>query len=157
MQAPRTYITGIDDDDEWTPNRLSCFWPINTPVNYTRLLYANDYVCARGEVYSPACQPACIPREIPLFAPRLFYKLPILLAIRFYRARRFKSVFCSIPNSKAAQDYDIFLRMVVVEYGEPWKVEEATQILHINHGEMQITLRRKSSPAISIFIVKHKR
>ena len=39
---------------------------------------------------------------------------------------------------KAAQDYDIFLRMVV-EYGEPWKVEEATQILHINHGEMQIT------------------
>ncbi len=39
---------------------------------------------------------------------------------------------------KAAQDYDTFLRMVV-EYGEPWKVEEATQILHINHGEMQIT------------------
>ena len=44
---------------------------------------------------------------------------------------------------------------MVVEYGEPWKVEEATQILHINHGEMQIT----SSPKFSgyfHFYRKHK-
>ncbi len=57
---------------------------------------------------------------------------------------------------KAAQDYDIFLRMVV-EYGEPWKVEEATQILHINHGEMQITLvTEKNSPGTSTFTASTK-
>ena len=56
---------------------------------------------------------------------------------------------------KAAQDYDIFLRMVV-EYGEPWKVEEATQILHINHGEMQITSSPKKFSGYFHFYRKHK-
>jgi hypothetical protein len=56
---------------------------------------------------------------------------------------------------KAAQDYDIFLRMVV-EYGEPWKVEDATQILHINHGEMQITSSPKKFSGYFHFYRKHK-
>ncbi len=51
----------------------------------------------------------------------------ISLAIRFLPwAWRFKECLFD-TELKAAQDYDIFLRMVV-EYGEPWKVEEATQI-----------------------------
>ncbi|XPE36337.1 hypothetical protein ACNKHN_12050 [Shigella flexneri] len=56
---------------------------------------------------------------------------------------------------KAAQDYDIFLRMVV-EYGEQWKVEEATQILHINHGEMQITSSPKKVSGYSTFTASTK-
>ncbi|TGC82898.1 colanic acid biosynthesis glycosyl transferase [Salmonella enterica subsp. enterica serovar Wilhelmsburg] len=43
-----------------------------------------------------------------------------------------------------------------VEYGEPWKVEEATQILHINHGEMQITSSPKKFSGYFHFYRKHK-
>ncbi|MCZ5698454.1 hypothetical protein O5466_02055 [Escherichia coli] len=97
-------------------------------------LYANDYVC-QGEVYS---QPASLPLypKSP-YSRRLFYKRNIIGNQVFTWAWRFKECLFD-TELKAAQDYDIFLRMVV-EYGEPWKVEEATQILHINHGEMQIT------------------
>ena len=79
----------------------------------------------------------------------------ISLAIRCLRwAWRFKECLFD-TELKAAQDYDIFLRMVV-EYGEPWKVEEATQILHINHGEMQITSSPKKFSGYFHFYRKHK-
>lgn len=38
----------------------------------------------------------------------------------------------------------------------PWKVEEATQILHINHGEMQITSSPKKFSGYFHFYRKHK-
>ena len=134
MLAQGEYITGIDDDDEWTPNRLSVFLAHKQQLVTHAFLYANDYVC-QGEVYS---QPASLPLypKSP-YSRRLFYKRNIIGNQVFTWAWRFKECLFD-TELKAAQDYDIFLRMVV-EYGEPWKVEEATQILHINHGEMQIT------------------
>ena len=108
MLAQGEYITGIDDDDEWTPNRLSVF---------------------------------------------LAHKQQLVTQV-FTWAWRFKECLFD-TELKAAQDYDIFLRMVV-EYGEPWKVEEATQILHINHGEMQITSSPKKFSGYFHFYRKHK-
>ncbi|UYW74410.1 hypothetical protein OFY05_02760 [Pseudocitrobacter faecalis] len=72
----------------------------------------------------------------------------------FSSAWRFKECLFD-TQLKAAQDYDIFLRMVVA-YGEPWKIEEATQILHINHGEMQITNSPKKFSGYFHFYRKHK-
>ena len=57
MQAKGQYLTGIDDDDEWTPNRLSIFLSHKAQLVTHAFLYANDYVC-QGEVYS---QPASLP------------------------------------------------------------------------------------------------
>lgn len=144
MLAQGEYITGIDDDDEWTPNRLSVFLAHKQQLVTHAFLYANDYVC-QGEVYS---QPASLPLypKSP-YSRRLFYKRNIIGNQVFTWAWRFKECLFD-TELKAAQDYDIFLRMVV-EYGEPWKVEEATQILHINHGEMQITSSPKNSPGTS--------
>lgn len=71
----REYITGIDDDDEWTPNRLSVFLAHKQQLVTHAFLYANDYVC-RGEVYS---QPASLPLypKSP-YSRRLFYKRNII-------------------------------------------------------------------------------
>ncbi|STK45167.1 putative glycosyl transferase WcaA [Escherichia coli] len=44
MQANGQYITGIDDDDEWTPNRLSVFLQYRHQLVTRAFLYANDYV-----------------------------------------------------------------------------------------------------------------
>ena len=151
MLAQGEYITGIDDDDEWTPNRLSVFLAHKQQLVTHAFLYANDYVC-QGEVYS---QPASLPLypKSP-YSRRLFYKRNIIGNQVFTWAWRFKECLFD-TELKAAQDYDIFLRMVV-EYGEPWKVEEATQILHINHGEMQITSSPKKFSGYFHFYRKHK-
>ncbi len=82
MQAQGHYITGIDDDDEWTPNRLSVFLAHKHQLTTHAFLYANDYVC-EGEVYS---QPASLPLY-PKSPIRAAYSTSaILLAIRFLRA-----------------------------------------------------------------------
>ncbi len=106
----------------------------------------------RGRGLLSACQPAAV-SEIPLFAP-LILQAQYYWQSGFYLAWRFKACLFD-TELKAAQDYDIFLRMVV-EYGEPWKVEEATQILHINHGEMQITSSPKKFSGYFHFYRKHK-
>lgn len=149
--AQGRFITGIDDDDEWTPNRLSVFLSHQHQLVTHAFLYANDYLC-EGQVYSQ-------PTSLPLYPKspyslRLFYKRNIIGNQVFTYAERFKSSLFD-TELKAAQDYDIFLRMVV-EYGQPWKVEEATQILHVNHGEMQITKSPKKFAGYFHFYRKHK-
>jgi colanic acid biosynthesis glycosyl transferase WcaA len=150
-QATGELITGIDDDDEWTPNRLSVFLEHKHQLVTHAFLYANDYVC-EGQVYS---QPASLPLypKSP-FSLKLFYKRNIIGNQVFTYADRFRACLFDTTLA-AAQDYDIFLRMVV-EYGQPWKVEDATQILHINHGEMQITKSPKKFAGYFHFYQKHK-
>ncbi|MDU5501003.1 MAG: colanic acid biosynthesis glycosyltransferase WcaA [Enterobacter sp.] len=107
MQAKGQYLTGIDDDDEWTPNRLSIFLSHKEQLVTHAFLYANDYVC-QGEVYS---QPASLPLypKSP-YSRRLFYKRNIIGNQVFTWAWRFKECLFD-TELKAAQDYDIFLRM----------------------------------------------
>lgn len=45
MLAQGEYITGIDDDDEWTLNCLSVFFAYKQQLVTHAFLYANDYVC----------------------------------------------------------------------------------------------------------------
>lgn len=151
MQASGQFITGIDDDDEWTYDRLSIFLEHRHQLKTRAFLYANDYVC-QGEVYS---QPASLPLypKSP-FSRKLFYKRNIVGNQVFSWSWRFKECLFD-TQLKAAQDYDIFLRMVE-QYGEPWKIEKATQILHINHGEMQITSSPKKFSGYFHFYRKHK-
>lgn len=150
-QARGKFITGIDDDDEWTPNRLSVFLKHRQKLVTHAFLYANDYLC-EGQVYS---QPASLPLypKSP-YSLRLFYKRNIIGNQVFTFAERFKKCLFDTQLA-AAQDYDVFLRMVV-EYGQPWKVEDATQILHINHGEMQITKSSGKFSGYFHFYQKHK-
>lgn len=151
LQAKGRFMTGIDDDDEWTPDRLSHFLEHQHQLVTHAFLYANDYVC-EGEVYS---QPASLPLyPKAAYTRRRFYKRNIIGNQVFSFAQRFQECLFDI-NLKAAQDHDMFLRMVV-DYGEPWKVEEATQILHVNHGEMRITSSPKKFSGYFQFYCKHK-
>ncbi len=115
MLAQGEYITGIDDDDEWTPNRLSASSPIKQQLVTHAFLYANDYVC-QGEVYS---QPASLPLypKSP-YSRRLFYKRNIIGNQVFTWAWRFKVAFVRYRTESGTGLRH--LRMVV-EYGEPWK------------------------------------
>lgn len=151
LKSTGTFITGIDDDDEWTPNRLSVFLEHRNKLQTHAFLYANDYMC-EGQVYSQ-------PTSLPLYPKspwslKLFFKRNIVGNQVFTFAWRFKESLFDV-HLMAAQDYDIFLRMVL-QYGEPFKVEEATQILHINHGEMQITKSAKKFAGYFNFYRKHK-
>ncbi len=54
----------------------------------------------------------------------------------------------------AAQDYDAFYRLAE-QYGGPFKIKMATQILYVNHGEVRITASRKKFSGYFSFYKKH--
>ncbi len=95
MQAKGQYLTGIDDDDEWTPNRLSIFLSHKAQLVTHAFLYANDYVC-RGRGLFAAGQPAAV-SEITVFPP------PVLQAQHYrqsgvYLGHGALRSACSIPS-----------------------------------------------------------
>ncbi len=145
----REYITGIDDDDEWIPNRLSVF--LAHKQQLVTHAFCTLTTTFAGRSLFPTCKLAAV-SQIAVFTA--CFTNAISLAIRSLPGVAFQRVLFD-TELKAAQDYDIFLRMVV-EYGEPWKVEEATQILHINHGEMQITSSPKKFSDTSTFTASTK-
>ncbi len=150
MQAQGHYITGIDDDDEWTPNRLSVFLAHKHQLTTHAFLYANDYVC-EGEVYS-ACQPAAV-SEISLFAP-LILQAQYYWQSGFYRPGVLKRV-CSIPNSRRRRTTTFFCAWWW-SMANRGKSKRRRKFYISTTARCRLPLRRKSSPAISIFIVSTK-
>lgn len=154
MQAQGHYITGIDDDDEWTPNRLSVFLAHKHQLTTHAFLYANDYVC-EGEVYSqPASLPAC--RCIRNLLIRAAYSTSaILLAIRFLPGPGVLKRVCSIPNSRRRRITTFFCAWWW-SMANRGKSKRRRKFYISTTARCRLPLRRKSSPAISIFIVSTK-
>ncbi len=151
MQAQGHYITGIDDDDEWTPNRLSVFLAHKHQLTTHAFLYANDYVC-EGEVYS---QPASLPLypKSP-YSRRLFYKRNIIGNQVFTGPGVLKRV-CSIPNSRRRRTTTFFCAWWW-SMANRGKSKRRRKFYISTTARCRLPLRRKSSPAISIFIVSTK-
>lgn len=94
MQAKGQYLTGIDDDDEWTPNRLSIFLSHKAQLVTHAFLYANDYVCGARSIRSrPACR--CIRNHR---IPAACSTSATLSAIRCLPGHGALRSACSIPS-----------------------------------------------------------
>ncbi len=140
MLAQGEYITGIDDDDEWTtqPSEASSL-PINSNWSHTPFCTLTT-TFARAKAYP---QPASLPlypkspTTPPVLQTQYHWQSGLYLGMAFQR------LFVRYRTKSGTG-----LRHLPADGGgdgEPWKVEEATQILHINHGEMQITSTKKFS------------
>ena len=55
----------------------------------------------------------------------------------------------------AAQDYDAFYRLAEI-YGDPFKLDDITQVLYVNHGEVRITCSGRKFAGYLDFYRKHK-
>jgi len=55
----------------------------------------------------------------------------------------------------AAQDYDAFYRLAET-YGDPFKLDDITQVLYVNHGEARITCSGRKFAGYLDFYRKHK-
>lgn len=143
-------ITGIDDDDEWLPGRLSAFLQKQHKLNNYSFLYADDYICDSPE-YKLLETLRLYPK--PDYNKHLFNKKNIIGNQVFTLTARLQSVLFDI-NLMAAQDYDAFYRLTQ-RYGEPYKIDIATQILYVNHGAARITGSRKKFSGYFGFYKKH--
>ena len=144
------FITGIDDDDEWLPNRLTSFLKEQHKLNQHAFLYADDYICdASGYLSLESLR--LYPK--PDYNQQLFNKKNIVGNQVFTLTSRLQTVLFDTQLA-AAQDYDAFYRLAE-QYGGPFKLKLATQILYVNHGEVRITASRKKFSGYFSFYKKH--
>lgn len=149
--AQGTFIAGIDDDDEWLPNRLSSFLLQRHKLQQHAFLYADDYLCDKPQ-FTSLQELHLYPK--PAFTQNLFNKKNIVGNQVFTLTERLQNTLFDARLS-AAQDYDAFYRLAEI-WGAPYKVSQATQILYVNHGEARITGSRKKFSGYYGFYKKHK-
>ncbi|MDK4550298.1 colanic acid biosynthesis glycosyltransferase WcaA [Enterobacter roggenkampii] len=144
-------ITGLDDDDEWLPTRLSSFLTWQHKLQLHSFLYANDYLCD-GTGYHHPDELQVYPK--PAYKKSLFDKRNIIGNQMLTLTSRMQQILFddALP---AAQDYDAFYRLAET-FGEPFKLDDITQVLYVNHGEARITCSGRKFSGYLRFYRKHK-
>ncbi|CZV56299.1 glycosyl transferase family protein [Enterobacter hormaechei] len=144
-------ITGLDDDDEWLPTRLSSFLACQHKLQQHSFLYADDYLCD-STGYKHLNELQVYPK--PPYKKNLFDKRNIIGNQMLTLTSRMQQVLFD-EHLTAAQDYDAFYRLAET-YGDPFKLDVITQVLYVNHGEVRITCSGRKFSGYLDFYRKHK-
>jgi len=144
-------ITGLDDDDEWLPTRLSSFLACQHKLQQHGFLYANDYLCDSTE-YHHLDELQVYPK--PVYKKSLFDKRNIIGNQMLTLTSRMQQILFD-ERLTAAQDYDAFYRLAET-FGDPFKLDAITQVLYVNHGEIRITCSGRKFAGYLDFYRKHK-
>lgn len=146
--ATGEFVAGLDDDDEFMPDRIECLVAAYGPK------YA--YVCAQNElVVDGQCSVHWKPRKIKMSMLMWFNVVDNqILAPRslFFKAGLFDE---SLPS---AQDYDMWVRMLEVSDSDVvYCVQKPLQKIYVEVARASVTTKDKKKRRGSwIFYKKHK-
>lgn len=144
--AAGDFVTGLDDDDEFLPHRLSSMMAAyDDQYSCVCTSYFWDYGSIRKQLYPE----------------QKVVKLPELLDVHclsnqaLVRKTRMLAQGGFDETLAAFQDYDMWLRMVAA-YGPALRLSEATYVVHVGHELGRITHSPKRLDAQAQFVHKHQ-
>ncbi|EIX9320399.1 TPA: glycosyltransferase [Klebsiella pneumoniae] len=142
------YVTGLDDDDEFSPERLYEF--INSG-------YLSQYpYLSTGQIVDNGMERIksimCLNKETTLDA--LLFQNVVGNQV-FAEKKQIQNIGGFDKNFPAWQDYELWVRLTK-EYGSGFKLQCHTYILNISHEINRITTSPKSKIAVDRFIEKHR-
>ncbi|WP_306520497.1 glycosyltransferase [Rheinheimera sp.] len=143
------FITGLDDDDEFTPNRLRLFveqWQKMPDVAY---LCANaDIIVAQGKFLHMKKRPQAITLQqllhTNLVGNQLFTKTAYLRAIGGFD-----------EQLQARQDYETWLRLSA-QYGSGYRIKDVTYLVHQDHNLERISNSSRRVQGYDYVYKKHE-
>ncbi|HBX1716188.1 TPA: glycosyltransferase, partial [Klebsiella pneumoniae subsp. pneumoniae] len=142
------YVTGLDDDDEFTSSRLEVFvkskYLSTYPYLSTGQLVDDGNKRTKSVLY--------LNKETSLQA--LLFQNVIGNQV-FAEKKHIQEVGGFDENFPAWQDYELWLRLTK-HVGSGYKLPYHTYILNISHELNRITNSNKSKMAVDKFIIKHK-
>lgn len=145
-EAKGEFVTGIDDDDEFLPNRLTSLY----------LAYDDKYSCVcSGYIWDYGSV------QKQLFASRRLVALPELLDLHtlsnqaLVRRERMLELGGFDIKLAAFQDYDMWVR-VVQAYGPALRIAEPSYKVNVGHELGRITNSPKRLDAHKQFVAKHR-
>ncbi|GAB2795310.1 glycosyltransferase [Halomonas shantousis] len=145
--ADGEFITGLDDDDEFTPDRLRCFIESDLIDNYA-YLSAGKLVNDDKAVFKSIETKGEITLNKLLFTNIAGNQV-------FTRTEYLRSIGGFDVSFPSWQDYDMWVRLTK-EFGAGYKIQECTYILNIGHELGRITNSQKVRDGYLHFIEKHK-
>lgn len=144
--AQGEYITGLDDDDEFTPDRIDTFV---TFFEKNRYPYISSGIVFRGDkgdfiefdkagviTLEDLCQSNVIGNQV------------------FTTTENLREIGGFDNASPAWQDYDTWLRLAA-KFGNGYRIGGATYIQYLDHGFNRITKSKKLRNGYEFFINKH--
>jgi|SRR5476649_331263 len=145
--ADGTYITGLDDDDEFLPSRIADF--VNAPqLNRYSYLCAGHFTKTKLGLYKQLEAERIINLKSLLnrniVGNQIFTKTEMLRGIGGFDEK--------FP---AWQDYDVWVRMTCA-YGDGFKLSKSNYQWNIDHEEGRISNSQKAKIGYEMFIEKHK-
>lgn len=145
-EAKGDFVTGIDDDDEFLPHRLSSLYSA----------YDDQYSCVcSGYIWDYGTV------QKKLFASRNVVALPELLDLHtlsnqaLVRRERMLELGGFDIGLAAFQDYDMWVR-VVQAYGPALRIADASYKVNVGHELGRITNSPKRLDAHKQFVAKHR-
>ncbi|HBR1047235.1 TPA: glycosyltransferase [Klebsiella pneumoniae] len=145
-RADGNYITGLDDDDEFTSERIQCFVD-SWDEKYAYL--SSGHITFDGKYNTLSSM--YLGKETNL--KELLFKNTVGNQI-FTLKSRMLSLNGFDEKLPSWQDYDMWVRLTKM-YGAGFKVNAHTYILNIGHELNRITTSNKAKLGADMFITKH--
>ncbi|GAK22974.1 probable glycosyl transferase [Vibrio sp. JCM 19052] len=141
------FITGLDDDDEFTPNRISLFLE-NYSEDFSFLASNTTLITSNG--------------KRKLFRSRsdrvLEYQDCLwenLVGTQvFVEKQKLLECACFDVNLSSAQDADMWVRLLK-KHGKALRLKESTYLLHTEHDAPRISTSNKKIDGLKLFYEKH--
>lgn len=140
------YLTGLDDDDEFTPVRIQEF------INNFDDKYS--FISANITVYSKAGKHRLFSKSGLCTIDDLLWSNCIGNQI-FTLTNRVKAVNGFDNTLTSAQDYDLWIRLVL-KYGTALRLPISTYNLYTDHDKPRITTSKNKIDGMIVFYEKHK-
>lgn len=146
QHAKGQLLTGIDDDDEFLPHRLSTLYrAYDEKYAFVCSGYVWDYGWKSRERFVST-------QEIDL---NDILNLNHASNQVLVSTDRVKQVGGFDENLVSCQDYDLWVRLIV-EFGSAYRIDEATYIAHVGHEKERISTNKNKTRGYLQFFEKHK-
>lgn len=141
------FVTGLDDDDEFTPDRIKSF--VEYAIEKQQLFLTTAIMFHNGVFYK---RDNSVAADISLI--EMGYKNVIGNQV-FAPRHMFLDVGGFDESFPAWQDYDMWFRMVK-KFGLCHRLENATYIMNVSNQRKRITTGGNAHLGYQNFIIKHK-
>ncbi|QIR15110.1 glycosyltransferase [Shewanella aestuarii] len=147
FEAKGEYITGLDDDDEFTADRLK------TLIAEYDDSYA--FIC-HGFFWHYGAKVRKVDYKPMVISLESIFDYNFATNQIFTKTSKLQKIGGFNPEFVACQDYDTWTRMLI-EYGDGLRVSGASYIIHQGHEGPRVTARENKLLGYDLFFVKYQK
>ncbi|WP_318439207.1 glycosyltransferase [Photobacterium leiognathi] len=141
------FIAGLDDDDEFTPNRISLFLE-NYSDHFSFIASNTTVITSHGQKkLFKSKNNRILSHEDCLWENLVGTQI-------FVEKEKIFECGCFDVNLSSAQDADMWIRLLK-NYGSALRLKESTYLLHTEHDAPRISTSNKKIEGLRLFYKKH--